>query len=161
MTIDLLQTVRRALDEKWDRPEALRLLLLGMLDHVEGMERLAASRTAPPQPPLSDDFGTEIREVGRPPKPQEPPIRIIKEGHIPPRTDGYVSWWRRLVSGKRSDGVNEDPRVKSARELYGVDAADYYKAKDREREAGRQFAINVAETVARLKRFVAQYQRSE
>jgi hypothetical protein len=96
-----------------------------------------------------------------PPKPPEPPIRVIKEGHIPPRTDGHVSWWRRLVSGKRSDGVNEDPRVKSARELYGVDAADYYKAKDREREAGRQFAINVAETVARLKRFVAQYQRSE
>jgi hypothetical protein len=45
MTIDLLQTVQRALDEKWDKPEVLRLLLLGMLDHVEGMERRAAERS--------------------------------------------------------------------------------------------------------------------
>jgi hypothetical protein len=32
-----------------------------------------------------------------PPKPPEPQNRIIKESHIPPRTDGHVSWWRRLV----------------------------------------------------------------
>jgi hypothetical protein len=31
-----------------------------------------------------------------PPKPPEPPVRMVKEGHIPPRTDGHVSWWRRL-----------------------------------------------------------------
>lgn len=33
-----------------------------------------------------------------PPKPPEPQLRIIKEGHIPPRTDGQVSWWTRLFS---------------------------------------------------------------
>lgn len=33
-----------------------------------------------------------------PPKPPEPQVRIVKEGHIPPRTDGHVLWWRRLVS---------------------------------------------------------------
>jgi hypothetical protein len=43
----------------------------------------------PPRPPQRDDFGS-------PPKPPEPQLRIIKEGHIPPRTDGHVSWWRRL-----------------------------------------------------------------
>ena len=86
MTIDLLQTVRRALDEKWDKPEVLRLLLLGMLDHVEGMERIAAER--------AEQNRWERGDV--PPKPPEPPLRIIKEGHIPPRTDGHVSWWRRL-----------------------------------------------------------------
>jgi hypothetical protein len=31
-----------------------------------------------------------------PPKPLEPQNRIIKEGHIPPRTDGHVSWWKRI-----------------------------------------------------------------
>jgi hypothetical protein len=44
---------------------------------------------APPPPSIADDFG-------RPPKPPEPQNRIIKEGHIPPRTDGHVSWWKRF-----------------------------------------------------------------
>lgn len=84
MTIDLLLTVRRALDEKWDKPEVLRLLLLGMLDHVEGMERCAAERTPPSKPP-------------------EPSLRIIKEGHIPPRTDGQGSWLSWLLGGRGPD----------------------------------------------------------
>lgn len=57
--------------------------------------------------------------------------------------------------------MDEDPRVRWAREAYGVDAADLFKAEDRSREAGRQFAAKVAETVAALQRLVAQHQRSE
>jgi hypothetical protein len=48
----------------------------------------------PPPPPMTDDFG-------RPPRPPEPQLRIIKEGSIPPRTDGHVSWWRKWIMSVR------------------------------------------------------------
>jgi hypothetical protein len=54
-------------------------------------------KAAPLPPPRADDPGCEVGP-GRAPKPPEPSIRIIKEGHIPPRTDGHVSWWQRLFS---------------------------------------------------------------
>jgi hypothetical protein len=42
-----------------------------------------------------------VRTQEPPPKPPEPQLRIIKESHIPPRTDGYVSWWRKWILSAR------------------------------------------------------------
>jgi len=50
-------------------------------------------KPAPPPapPPKRDDFSYELRCAGRPPKPPEPQLRIMKEGHIPPRwQDGPI-----------------------------------------------------------------------
>jgi hypothetical protein len=46
MTIDLIRTCERAIDEKWDKPEVLRLLMFGLLEHIEGMERRASERVS-------------------------------------------------------------------------------------------------------------------
>jgi hypothetical protein len=89
---------RAYLDFRSLEVKAMRRFGLRAGDRVDVTFHRVSTPPKPPAPCPSDDFGCQISEAGRPPKPAEPQLRIIKESSIPPRTDGHVSWWRRLVT---------------------------------------------------------------